>query len=476
MPRVHRVCFAVVAALLIAGLAPAEEWSRFRGPNGSGVAETTNLPVEFGPEKNLEWVADVDFARSSPVLTQDRVFLTAIDGESFITLAFDRASGQEIWRRVIGRERETAMHQATDSATPSPVTDGENVYAFFQETGLVSYDAAGETRWRMALGPFRNFYGIAASPVLAGNALVLLCDQNAGSFLLAVDKDSGKQLWRQDRPGRSLSYTTPILYPDQENPREILVLGDKWLDAYDPASGASRWFMAGLGAGPVSSPVLAGDLLFVNAPDQAPEPPPPFTELSGEHDADGNGLLTKQEVEGTWMIEHFGFVDWDGDGMLSADDWKELNRSMETDSWGIHAIRLPAPETESKIVWTSQQSVPYIPTGLFHDGVLYMVKDGIVSSFDAETGDLHKRGRLTKGSPKIYASPVVADGKIFMGLLDGQMAVVKAGPEWEVLALNDLGDEIYATPAIADGHLYVRTRGKLFSFALADTTPSAVSP
>jgi len=287
-----RLAAVILAVTTLSGPVLGQEWSRFRGPNGSGVSASTGLPVEFGPEKNLTWSVDVPFGRSSPVLAGDRIFLTAIDADAFTTLALDRASGKELWRREIERDRQSEMHQDTDSATPSPVTDGSNVFAFFQETGLVAYNARGDELWRLALGPFTNFYGMSASPVLAGDTLFLVCDQNGGSFLLAVDKDTGEQRWRQERPGRSLSYTTPILYPDAQHPRQLVILGDRWLDAYDLSSGESRWVLNGLGVGPVSSPVLSGDLLFVNAPDQAPEPPPPFSELAKEHDTDGDGVMT----------------------------------------------------------------------------------------------------------------------------------------------------------------------------------------
>ena len=475
----HSICRLSATALVLAFLVCplfAEEWTRFRGPNGTGVSESENLPVEFGPDKAVEWAVEVPFARSSPVLTDSRIYLTGIDEEAFTTLALDRSTGKEIWRREIQRDRETEMHHDTDSATPSPVTDGSNVYAFFQETGLVAYSASGDKLWQMALGPFRNFYGMTASPILAGDALLLVCDQNSGSFLLAVDKNTGKTLWRRDRPGRSLSYTTPVLYPDAESPRDVLVLGDRWLDAYDLASGESRWALGGVGVGPVSSPVIAGNWIFVNAPDQSSQPPPPFSELTGKHDADGDGVLSRAEVEGTWMTKHFGFVDWDGDGSISEGDWKSLNSVMGSDEWGIHAVRLPGSDSEPQIAWSMQQSVPYIPTGIVYEDVLYMVKDGIVSAYDPATGDLHKRGRLGDGSPKVYASIVAGDGMLYIGTLDGEMNVLKAGPEWEVLATNDLEDEIWATPAISDGRLYVRTRGKLFSFVAPARADSATSP
>jgi len=465
MFSVIRALTAVVACTLVTSPGSAEEWRRFRGPNGSGVSASTGLPVEFGPDKNVAWSVEIPSARSSPVLADGKIFLTAIDGDRFSTLALDEKTGKILWHRQIERDRTTEMYQGTDSASPSPVTDGANVYAFFQETGLVSYDGRGEERWRHPLGPFQNFYGIAASPVLSGNTLILVCDQMRGSFLLAVDKDTGKELWRQERSGRLLSYATPILYPDARNPREVIVVGNLWVDAYDLESGKSTWVLGGLGVDPVSSPVLAGDLLFTNTSDHAPEPPPPFSELADKHDTDGNGVLSHSEVKDTWMYNHFGYLDWDGDGTLSAKDWHDLNESMATGGWGIAAIRVPSGNAEATVVWRSQQSVPYIPTGLVYEGVLFMVKDGIVSALHPETGELLKRGRLTKGSPKVHASPVAADGKIYIATREGQVAVLSAGADWEVLAMNDLEDEIHASPAIADGHLYVRTKSKLYSFA-----------
>jgi len=464
MPPLNRVLAAVTALSTLISPAVAEDWSRFRGPNGSGVAASTGLPVEFGPDKNLAWSVEIPFARSSPVFAGDRIFLTAIKTDQFTTLALDRKSGERLWHREIERSRTDEIYKATDSATPSPVTDGSNVYVFFQETGLVSYTANGEKRWELSLGPFRNFYGIAASPVLVGDTLLLLCDQAMGSYLLAVDKNTGKELWRQNRPARLESYTTPILYPNTTSPRQILVSGTMWVDAYDIGTGESAWTLDGVGSGPISSPVLAGNILFVNAPDHAAEPPPSFAELAKEHDSDGDGRLTRAEVGESWMVNHFGFLDVDGDGSLSPEDWSTISGAMVNDNWGLFAIRISDTGGDPQVLWHYQQSVPYIPSPLVYDGVFYMVKDGIVSSLDPQTGELYKRGRLLKGSPEVYASPVAADSKVYIATLDGQVAVLEAGPDWEVLAMNDLGEEIHASPAIVDGHLYIRTRDKLYDF------------
>lgn len=462
---------SLTAGVLLAGMlwvqpAAAEDWARFRGPNGLGVSPSTGLPVEFGPQKNLVWEVSVPFGRSSPAITGDSIFLTAVLDDRLVTLALDRGTGKTRWRREFPRDRLADLYSSTDSATPSPVSDGASVYAFFHEAGLVSYEAAtGKERWRMPLGPFRNFYGVASSPVLAGDTLLLLCDQAQGSFLLALDKKSGRELWRRNRPARLESYSTPVLYPNATQPQAVIVSGSRWVDAYALASGKSLWTLGGVGSAPISSPVLVGDTLFLNAPNHAENGWPPFAGLVQEHDGDGNGELSKAEVEGTWLQNHFGWLDANADGSISAADWDHIGREVVNDSWGAFAIRLSA-EGQPRILWNTNQSVPQISTPLVYNKVFYMVKGGgVLSSIDAQTGKLLKRERLEGIKAKIYASPVAADGKVYISTMDGEVAVLKAGPEWTVLAINQLGEEIWATPAIVDGHLYVRTKEKLFSFA-----------
>lgn len=443
----------------------AGEWSRFRGPNGSGVSSTVGLPVDLGPDENVDWKVSVPFGRSSPVISRERVFLTAVEDGKLITMGFDRGSGEELWRREWERAEVADFHHDTDSATPTPVTDGTNVYVFFQEAGLVSYDSAGNERWKLPLGPFRNFYGMASSPVLAGRTLVLVCDQAEGSFIVAVDRDTGKEVWRRNRPARLESYSTPVLYPDGVHPQRVLVNGSRWVDAYDLTTGDDVWSLGGLGSGPIASPVLAGGILLVNAPDHAEHGWAEFTGILAEHDQDKDGELSREDVAGVWLEEHFGWLDADASGAISAEDWARIGAEMVNDHWGVFAIDVPADGGEATIKWNYRRNVAHIPSSLVHDGVFYMVDDGIVTSLDLETGALLKRGRLGNGSPKVYASLVAADGKLYIGTLEGQMVVLELGDEWTVLKTNELGEEIWASPAIAGGHLYLRTRGTLYSFS-----------
>ena len=467
MPKVSRVRRAVVILLIlspgIAFRAPASaaEWSRFRGPNGSGVIEARGLPAKFGPDSNVAWRADVPFGRSSPAVGERQIFLTGIEGDKLVVLALDRQDGRLAWRRELDKAHPSELHSAADSSTSSPATDGVNVYAFFHEAGLVSYDAAGAERWRKPLGPFRNHYSIAASPILAGNRLLMLCDQAAGSFLLALDKDTGEELWQRERPRRFEAYTTPMLLGDGA----VVVSGSRWVDAYDPATGEVRWSLGGVGTSPISSPVTDGELLFVNSIDLASEAPPPFSRLAGEYDTDGDGELSRDEIAGSWMKNHFPWINNDGEGGISAADWERHTEETVNDSWGAFGIRLAGAGGKPEIVWNYRKSVPYIPSPLVHDGVFYMVTDGVVTSLDPATGEPFKLGRINRGSPKVHASPILADGKLYIATVDGLVAVLSAGRDWQVLALNDLGEEIHATPAVAGDRLLVRTQGSLHAFA-----------
>ncbi len=209
----------LVVNLVAALSAEAADWSRFRGPNGSGVAQSAAFPVEFGPQRNVVWKVALPPGHSSPVLDADRIYVTALDGDALQTIAIDRASGQILWRRDVQRPRSLRLDKRNHPASPTPAADGENVYVFFQDFGLIAYSREGRERWRVALGPFDNAYGMASSPIVADGKVVLVCDQSNGSFMLAVGKNDGRLRWKVERPESKSGHSTPIVYRRIAAPR-----------------------------------------------------------------------------------------------------------------------------------------------------------------------------------------------------------------------------------------------------------------
>jgi len=456
-----KLILSAVGIALSASLTQAQEWPRFRGPNGSGVAAESELPTSFGPEENVGWRSDVPFGSSSPVLTETTVVVTGADKDNLYVMALDRESGEEAWTHVIERERTMEIYSANDSASPSPVSDGQNVYAFLPEVGLLSFDSMGEERWRLPLGPFINFYGMSGSPVLAGGTVVLLCDQQQDSFIVGVDAATGKQRWRTEREGIIESWTTPVVYP-AEAPTEVIVFGTYFLISYSLETGAELWRMKGFGYTPVCSPTLAGDVLYVSVPDHAEAGIPDWASASAA-DANGNQQLERSEMQGP-MAEHFGWMDVDKDDVITKAEWNAAYDGMNSKDFGLAAIDLSGEDGPVEL-WRYRKALPSIASPLLYDGVLYLTRDGgLVTLIDAASGELLGRERLPDGMGQCWPSPVAAGGKIFVANNAGQIAVVAAGAEWKVLKTNDLGEDCLSTPAIGGDALFVRTRSALWSF------------
>lgn len=451
----------LVCLLFALGSAGAD-WPRFRGPNGSGVGDGTGLPVEFGPAKNVVWKTAVPFGRSSPVVVGSRVFLTASEGGTLLTLAYDLKTGKEVWRRALKPAGLKAVYKSNDPASPTPASDGKNLYVFFQDFGLISYSLEGKERWRHPLGPFVSFYGIASSPVVVNGMVVMLCDQIKGSFALAVDAATGKQKWRRERPEAPDGWAVPVVFEDQ-----IVMVGSTRVDGYQISTGETRWWMALNSNGSMGSAVIHGDTVLVTAAGADQPWMPSFAAALSKLDKNGDGMLSAEEAkdEKDWF-EHFGWVDADGNRLLTAAEW-DASRQFGVGEYGAVAIplRMKGKLEGSAVKWRLKRNLPYVPSALLYEGVLYLVKDGgIVSSVDPGTGAILKQGRATGALGEYFASPVAADGKIYTVSGEGKMAVLKAGAEWEVLAVNELGEEVNATPAISGGRIVVRTRGTLYSF------------
>jgi len=456
----------------LTSLAGAQEWARFRGPNGAGTSSATGLPDSFGPEENLRWRTPLVAGHSSPVLGEKAVFLTGADEKGLAVLCLERETGAVRWERRLERARTQEVYPANGSATPSPTTDGQNVFAFFPEFGLVSFDAAGKERWRLPLGPFVNFYGMAASPILAGDTLVQLCDQQQGSFLLAVDAATGKQRWRTERKGLIECWTTPVLSPAAA-PKAIVVFGTFFVTAYALDTGAELWRQGGVGYTPVCSPVLwerpEGALLYVSVPFQAEGGGmPTFEVLSANTDKDKDQKLTKVELAESEMAAHFGWADANKDGFIDAPEWRFITDGMASKDFGLVAYGVGDGKKAPSELWRHKRGLPSISTPLIADGILYLAKGGgMLTTLDAASGKELGFQRLEGATGEFDASPIAADGKVFVASQEGHVVVLSAGPEPKVLSQCDLGETIHATPAIGGGALFVRTDAAVYCFARA---------
>ncbi len=460
----------LAVAALAADMPDPDGWSRFRGPNGSGVSTSTRLPSEFGPEKNVVWKTELPFGHSSPALTRERIFLTAARGEKLVTICLDRRSGKILWEREAPRPRVEKLDTRNGPAGPTPATDGTNVYVFFADFGLLSYDMDGKERWRLPLGPFNNLYGMGASPVLVDDAVVLACDQNTGSFIVSVSQRDGRVRWKTTRPEAHSGHSTPILYKPAGGATQIIVPGSFLLTAYAPASGEKLWWVGGLSFEMKSTPVVNGDTLFINGFGTPQNQPgahptiPDFADIVRQH-SDSAGKVTLKTLP-DWNAR--SWIDLNADGEVSADEWDYYRAAMASDN-GMLAIRLGGrgDMTAANVRWKYHKSVPQLPSPIVYSNVLYMVNDGgIVTTLNPETGAEMGQGRLKGAIDRYYASPVAADSKIFMLSETGKIVVLAPGGTLEPIIVNDLKDDIYATPAISDGNMYVRTRGWLYCFGL----------
>ena len=463
-----------LTALLLAASVPESldaDWPQFRGPNGSGTSDATNLPVEFGTGNGLLWKTEVPSGHSSPVLSSDRVFVTGVEDRKLLTISLSRQDGRILWQREAPRDRISEMNRLNHPASPSPVTDGENVYVFFGDFGLLSYGPDGNERWRVPLGPFDNWMGMASSPIVAGNKVVLVCDQDSGSFMIAIDRDSGEVVWKTERPEYTRGFSTPSLYRPPASAPQLIVPGAYQVGGYSLEDGAKLWWARGIAFEVKSLAVTDDSMLYVHGwsstGNAINEELPPYAEALAKHDADGDGRFSEQEAFLPMMRERFSsYFDFDRDGFVDEGDWNNTQLRLAARN-ALLAIRLGGRGdlTESDTVWTYRRALPNVPSPLLYRNVLYLVKDGgILTSLDPRTGEVFKQGRLPGALGRYWASPVAADGKVYVASEEGQVTVLRASPEWEVLSTNDLGDDVFASAAIEQGRIYFRTRRMLYCF------------
>jgi len=421
----------IIAALLLTAAlwAADDDWARWRGPHENGMARG-DAPTEWGDAKNVAWrtsIAGRGF--SSPVIWGDRIFVTtavptgntapadapqqrAGGGSSaghehkFVVLCLDRNTGKVLWERVatVATPHEGYHNRYGSFASNSPITDGKHVYAFFGSRGLYTYTLDGKLVWQKEFPPLRisNSFGEGSAPTLDGDTLYVAQDHQGDSFLLALDRNTGKEFWRVPRDEGS-SWSQPVMLTHNGR-KQLVVSASNKVRSYDPAAGKVIWECSGLGSNVIPAPVASGGLVFV---------------MSGHRNP--NALAVRLGSEG--------------------------------DLTGTDAI-----------VWTNDRGNSYTPSPVLHDNKLYIVTDnGLLSCLNLLTGEAYYRQQRLPKPYNFKASPVGANGKLYLATEDGDVVVVKMGETYEVLATNTLTDQSFiASPAIAGGSLYLRSREALY--------------
>jgi outer membrane protein assembly factor BamB len=433
-----------VWALVVAAQASPPNWPSFRGPRASGVADGQNPPTAWDAEKgiNIRWKTPIPgLGHSSPIVWGERVFVTSAvnsaDPEPYLRIGLygespenpensvhhyrlyclDKRDGKIIWEQTAHSGiPQVKRHIKSSHANPTPATDGKHVVAFFGSEGLYCFDLDGKPLWKQELGYLdagafdapEIQWGFGSSPIIHDEMVVVLCDVNNQSFIVAFDVDSGKEIWRTLRE-EVPTWGTPAVCEVDGLP-QVIVNGWKHIGAYDLKTGAEIWRMRGGGDIPVPTPIVAHGLVFIT---------------------NAHGPLSP-----IYAIRP------GARGDISLSDGERSNQF---------------------VAWSEPRRGAYIPTPIVYDDYLYIGNDrGVLTCYRATTGEQVYRKRIAGRRGAFSASPVAADGRLYFTDEHGEIHVVKAGAEYEHLSTNQMGEPCLATPAISDQMLFVRTSKHLY--------------
>ena len=446
-------------------------WPQFRGPNCSGVSDTAKPPAVFGPGKNQLWKIAVPAGASSPCVWGDRIFLTAFAEGKLETHCYARRDGKLLWKRPAPATQLEEFHATEGSpAASTPATDGMIVVSYFGSCGLVAHDFTGKELWQHKLPTIQSpgGFGSGGSPVLAGGVVLVNRDQAGPCSLLAVDLKTGKKLWEAPRTDVGPGFGTPILWKNS-GADEVVMSGSIKLKAYDLKTGAERWSLAGMPSFACTTPVVGEGLLFFAgwSPGKEANTMPTWAAMS-QMDKNKDGALTPDELKGTEMESFFRSLDGNRDGKITKEDLDGLASMMAKGENVLVAVK-PGGKgelSEDAVAWKQTRGLPYVPSALLYRSRVFLVKDGgLASSFDAKTGKIHYQQERIDAIGSYYASPVAADGRIYVASLNGKFTVLEAGGDApKILHQAEFGERIAATPALVENVIYVRTATALYAF------------
>ena len=380
-------------------------WARWRGPSGQGLVAGTGYPDRWSSSENVLWKTAVPGrGNSSPIVWRDRIILTTAydNGSRLSVLAYRRVDGVRLWETFAPQGLVDRPHSKNGHASATAATDGERIYVSFGSRGLYALDMDGNLVWQQDLGAVGNYHGPAGSPLLYGDRVIVYQDQNRGSFIAAYDMRTGEQAWRTPRDA-SVGWGTPVAVRVGGRD-EIIVNGQRAVIAYDPAEGQELWRCAGTTREVVPTPVVGFGMVFCSSGRAGP----------------------------TLAIRPGG----NGD------------------------------VTDTHLSWRSPRGSPFVPSPILYGDHLYTVNDmaSIVTTFEASSGRVTSQGRLGVARREGFSSsPVAVDGKVFFTNDEGETFVLRAGPEFELLHVNDIGERTLASPALVDGRWYIRTDRNLFA-------------
>jgi len=380
-------------------------WSRWRGPSGQGYVQGEGYVDNWGEDHNILWKVEVPGrGNSSPIVWGDRIFLTSSDngGSERSILAFRRSNGELLWQTAAPEASAENAHRKNGHASGTATTDGERIYAFLGNHGLLAVDFDGVQVWHQRLGPTSNYHGPASSPLLYEDRVIVVQDQRSDSFVAAFDKLSGEELWRTER-SQSVGWNSPVAIRVGDHD-EIVVSGQRQVQAYDPRTGTELWSARGNTFEVIPTPVVGHGLVFCTSGRAGP----------------------------TLAIRPGGTGD----------------------------------VTDTHIVWKAPKGSPFVPAPILVGDHLFMINDmmSIVTIYDARSGEVTSQGRLGRASRESFSgAPVTVDGRVFFTNDDGDTFVLKAGPEVEILHVNHLGERTLASPALVDGRWYFRTTQHLLA-------------